>query len=85
MHQAIWIINKGSCWKIGNGQQVRVGEDNWLPHQNGFKPFSPNINSTNTLMVKDLLNNDPFDWKYNFVVITEIITTKGTKTLLLFR
>ena len=43
MHQSIWIINKGSCWKIGNGLKVRIWEDIWLPFQNGFKALNQGI------------------------------------------
>lgn len=25
---ALWIIKKGSCWRIGNGQEVNIWEDN---------------------------------------------------------
>jgi len=62
IHQSLWIINKGSCWKIGNGQKVRVLEDNWLPYQNGFRVVSPNTNSSIPLLVKDFLSVDPPDW-----------------------
>lgn len=62
--QAIWIINKGSVWKIGNGQKVRVMEDNWLPFQNGYKILSTNTTTTNQLMVKDLFQSNQFDWNY---------------------
>lgn len=28
MHQAQWVIKKGGCWKIGNGNNVNIWEDN---------------------------------------------------------
>jgi hypothetical protein len=45
IQQSAWIINKGGCWKIGNGNKVRILEDNWLPYQNGFKPISNRIST----------------------------------------
>jgi hypothetical protein len=30
IHQAIELVHKGSCWKIGDGQSVNIWEDNWL-------------------------------------------------------
>jgi len=61
MYQAIWIINKGSCWKIGNGHHVNISTDNWLPLQNGLKPISPNLGSHEPRMVKDLIKDNPFE------------------------
>jgi len=28
---AKWVIKKWGCWKIGNGNNVKIWEDNWLP------------------------------------------------------
>ncbi|PNX99664.1 ribonuclease H, partial [Trifolium pratense] len=47
--QARWILKKGCYWTIGNGKQVKIWKDNWLPHQNGFKVWSKqqgNLNLT---------------------------------------
>jgi hypothetical protein len=65
--QAIWIINKGSVWKIGNGQSVNVMKDNWLPFQNGYNIITPSSNATNHLMVKDLIQSSQFDCNYSLI------------------
>lgn len=67
LHQAIWINKKGSCWRIGNGHKVGTKEDKWLPLHNGFKLITPNLDSNFPLLVKDLLQNSPFDWIYHFL------------------
>lgn len=67
LYQAKWIINKGSCWKIGNGHKVRFQEDNWLPFQNGFKVITPHSNPNTPAMVHDLLETNPFDWNYQIL------------------
>jgi hypothetical protein len=41
MHQALEVIKRGSCWKIGNGHSINLWEDNWLIYQNGYKILTP--------------------------------------------
>jgi len=47
---------------IGDGNKVNVWEDNWLPHQNGFKLFSTPNNNTNIRVVKDLMVESQKRW-----------------------
>jgi hypothetical protein len=65
LHNSIWILNKGCCWRIGNGAHVHINSDNWLPHNNSFKPIYSK--PTSPALVKDLLNESPFDWNYNLI------------------
>jgi hypothetical protein len=59
IQQAIEIIKKGSCWRIGNGQKVRIWEDNWLISQNGFKIFTPQPNNSSISKVSDIITLQP--------------------------
>lgn len=34
------MLNKGIRWRIGNGKNVLVYKDNWLPRLDTFKPIS---------------------------------------------
>jgi hypothetical protein len=58
IHQALWVLNKGCCWKIGSGTKVNIWEDNWIPHQNGHKVLTPKANHRQVL-VSDLITHDP--------------------------
>lgn len=53
---SIGIIRKGSCWTIGNGQQVNIWEDNWIPSQCGFKFLTQRSLEIRTIGVRDLIN-----------------------------
>jgi len=53
---ATWVIQKGGCWKIGNGSNINVWEDKWLPQQHGFKILKQHEQHTSNLLVKDLRN-----------------------------
>jgi hypothetical protein len=59
IHQAIDIIKKGSCWKIGNGQHIKIWEENWLPTQNGFKIFTPQNSNNPISKVSDIIAFQP--------------------------
>lgn len=50
-----WIIKKGGRWLIGDGKKIDVWDDNWLPHQNGFKTVSKPTNNIDIRIVKDLM------------------------------
>jgi len=28
IQNSVWVIQKGSCWRIGNGNKIRIWEDN---------------------------------------------------------
>jgi hypothetical protein len=58
IHQAVWALNKGNCWKIGMGNKVNIWKDNWLPQNNGYKILTPKANHIPT-MVSDLIVNQP--------------------------
>lgn len=62
IYHAQWVITKGGCWKIGNGHNISVWEDNWLPNQNGFKVLSQKPNSTNISHVNNLLEDHHEGW-----------------------
>lgn len=34
------VVHKGARWRIGNGQNVLVYENNWIPKPTTFKPIS---------------------------------------------
>lgn len=62
IQSAINIINKGSCWRVGNGESTMIWEDSWLPHQNGFKILTQGTGSPSVLKVRDLLEGSPTIW-----------------------
>ncbi|GAU36821.1 hypothetical protein TSUD_320580 [Trifolium subterraneum] len=59
---ASWILKKDCYWTIGNGEQVNIWEDNWLPLQNGYKVWSPPWGSLNGSKVKELIDPDELTW-----------------------
>lgn len=35
------IVKKGLYWHVGNGRNIRVWEDNWVPNYSTHKVISP--------------------------------------------
>jgi hypothetical protein len=67
IHQAIWIIKKGSCWTIGTGDQVHIWDDHWLPHQNGYKILTPKADNAIT-KVSELIQIQPTkEWNSSLI------------------
>ncbi|KAF4346045.1 hypothetical protein F8388_000966 [Cannabis sativa] len=59
------VINNGYRWRVGNGENVRVLEDPWLPRPVSFKIYDKPPLPEN-LYVADLKNGDG-SWDENFV------------------
>ncbi|KAK3206927.1 hypothetical protein Dsin_020973 [Dipteronia sinensis] len=59
----IWgraLLSKGLRWKIGNGNNIRVFKDQWLPIPSTFKNITPD--SSCDLRVEALIVSDPPGW-----------------------
>ncbi|PNX59084.1 hypothetical protein L195_g051236, partial [Trifolium pratense] len=68
IHQAIRIIKKGSCWKVGDGRSIDIWEDNWVSLQNGYKILTPRNNGYNISKVTDLISSDPIKcWNFSLI------------------
>ncbi|KAK2419793.1 hypothetical protein QL285_030613 [Trifolium repens] len=65
--QARRILQKGCFWSIGSGEEVNIWEDNWLPHQNGFKTWSRQQGGNNYTKVKDLIDPSTKLWDYTLI------------------
>jgi hypothetical protein len=71
MHQALEVIKRGSCWKIGNGHSINLWEDNWLIYQNGYKILTPQIGHNNLSKVEDIMLLHP-SRHWNSVLIDQV-------------
>jgi hypothetical protein len=58
IHQGLWVLNKGCCWKIGSGNKVNIWKDKWIPQQYGYKILTTKANHSQTL-VNELITNHP--------------------------
>jgi hypothetical protein len=78
IYQAIDTIKKGSCWKVGNGQSIKIWEDNWVIGQNGYKILTPYNGQPNTSKVSDIINEGSSrSWNHGLIDQT-FFSFKGT-------
>jgi hypothetical protein len=59
IYQAINIIKKGSCWKVGNGYSINIWDDNWVLWQNGYRILSTHNDQLNINRVSDIISESP--------------------------
>ena len=57
------LIKCGLKWRIGNGSQVRIFHDAWLPGSQQGKVLSPVFESHANALVYSLINHDDRCWK----------------------
>lgn len=65
--RSIWtarkVIEKGSCWVIGNGESVQMWKDRWLPTPDSFKVVSPRIPHADADLVANLIDRERKSWE----------------------
>jgi hypothetical protein len=61
------VMEMGLRWTIGNGQNVRIWKDNWLPNQAGFKVCSPINLLEEDALVSQLIDSTNRSWNMNLV------------------
>jgi hypothetical protein len=62
------VIELGLRWSIGNGQQVKIWKDPWLPELSSFKVWSPVRNLDEDAVVAELIDVDLKKWKRELVL-----------------
>ncbi|KAL6526559.1 hypothetical protein OROGR_015649 [Orobanche gracilis] len=63
IQQASWVIKKGSYWRIGDGSNVRIWCDNWLPNQRGHSVWSIKPPDCELNLVSHLIDRDAEMWR----------------------
>lgn len=61
------VIDLGARWLIGNGQQVSIWNDNWMPEQSRFKVWSPVVGLPHDAKVSELIDPDLKKWRRDLV------------------
>lgn len=57
-------------WRIGDGTNVDVWLDNWIPrNHHGFKPFTPSLSGMKETSLSVLINMDSGTWDDYLVLL----------------
>lgn len=62
MLKGLTLLKQGGRWRVGNGTQVSVWNDPWVPRPVTFKPLEYQRNSASNLRVANLLYQNPRRW-----------------------
>ncbi|KAL6226980.1 hypothetical protein ACLB2K_000939 [Fragaria x ananassa] len=61
------VLEKGMRFQVGNGVDISVWHDRWIPVPYGFKPYSEPMEGLDDLKVVDLLDPDERGWQINLL------------------
>ena len=56
------ILQRGSCWRVGNGRNIRVLKDAWIPNYNTNKVLHPTPNIEDEMTVAELIDLESRGW-----------------------
>ncbi|XP_075659281.1 uncharacterized protein LOC142629196 [Castanea sativa] len=59
------IVQKGLCWRVGNGRNIKIWEDSWVPSSSTHKIISPRGSFPLISRVSDLIDADQKCWNLN--------------------
>ena len=57
------IVKQGMRWQVGNGSNIQVWEDKWVPNSSTCKVVSPRIDAFSNLRVSELIDTTNICWK----------------------
>ncbi|KAF7824053.1 hypothetical protein G2W53_022197 [Senna tora] len=65
--KARWVLQLGAGWRVGNGFQINIWEDNWISPITGLRILSPRPLDSDLVMVADLINHENRTWKRDLI------------------
>ena len=57
------LIIEGMRWRVGNGENIKVWQDRWLPWGSTYSVISPRMFLSGDTMVADLIDSSTARWK----------------------
>jgi hypothetical protein len=67
MFSARELVKQGAIWRIGNGEDVQVWGDCWLPKPPSFSVHSPWLQLIENILVRDLIDPNTKGWNKNLI------------------
>lgn len=63
IYNARWIIDQGGYWKVGNGRDIKIWGQKWIPSTSDFLIHSPPPHAATVHLVSDLIDAELGRWK----------------------
>ena len=74
------IVRQGVRWRVGNGKNIRIWGEKWLPRMSSFEVISPRIFLHQDTRVSELINTERKSW--NEEVIRQLFLPVDADTIL---
>ena len=74
------IVKQGVCWRVGNGKDIRIWGDKWLPRGSSFEVISPRLFLHQDTRVSELIHTERKSWKEE--VIRQLFLPVDAETIL---
>ena len=72
-------FRKGYIWRVGDGSQIKIWEDSWIPTSHNLKVLTPRGNNLLTT-VDELVN--PITWTWDEELIKDLFWTVDANRIL---
>ena len=67
IHEATWMLKKGGYWRVGNGVDIHIWKDAWLPTQNGNRLWTPPNALDDDARVLELIDHEHGVWREELI------------------
>lgn len=57
------VVIQGMRWQVGNGSNIQIWEDKWVPNSSTYKVVSPRIDAFTNLCISELIDTTNICWK----------------------
>ena len=61
------VISRGAVWRVGDGKQIRILGENWLPFKTRAKVTSPVLFGQENSCVAVLINQQTKQWRTDVI------------------
>ena len=65
------VIRQGAKWRVGNGEDVKIWGDNWLPSVTSTRVHGPLISEFQEAIVSSLINPLSHSWEMHLLDISQ--------------
>ncbi|XP_021766279.1 uncharacterized protein LOC110730762 [Chenopodium quinoa] len=55
-----WVLRRGICWRVGNGANIGVWDDSWIPGTQSRRLLSPRGINDAQMKVNELINSETY-------------------------
>lgn len=61
------LVRHGIRWQVGDGEQIQVWKDKWLPNPSTYKVVTPENLGSEVTWVRDLIDGGKMEWRADLI------------------